>query len=216
MVPLPGPRIYKPSQISSLFTFQMLSPFLVSLLKTLPPHHPTYSHFLVLAFPYTGALRLIGPRASLPIDVQQGHPLLHMQLEPWVPPCVLFGWWFSPWELWGYWLVHIVVPPMGLQTPSAPWVLSSSSIGDLVLSPMVGREHPPLCLSVTGRASQETPIRLLSASTCWHPQYFLGLVTIYGMDPQVGQSLDSLSFSLCFTLCLCISSHGVLASFVST
>ena len=23
-----------------------------------------------------------------------------------------------------YWLVHIVVPPMGLQTPSAPWVLS--------------------------------------------------------------------------------------------
>jgi hypothetical protein len=32
---------------------------------------------------------------------QQGHPLLHTQLEPWVPPCVLFGWWFS---LWGYWL----------------------------------------------------------------------------------------------------------------
>jgi hypothetical protein len=24
----------------------------------------------------------------------------------------------------GYWLVHIVVPPMGLQTPSAPWILS--------------------------------------------------------------------------------------------
>jgi hypothetical protein len=23
-----------------------------------------------------------------------------------------------------YWLVHIVVPPRGLQTPSAPWVLS--------------------------------------------------------------------------------------------
>jgi hypothetical protein len=22
-----------------------------------------------------------------------------VQLEPWVPPCVLFGWWFSPWEL---------------------------------------------------------------------------------------------------------------------
>jgi hypothetical protein len=27
---------------------------------------------------------------------------------------VLGGWWFSPWELWGYWLVHIDVPPMGL------------------------------------------------------------------------------------------------------
>jgi hypothetical protein len=23
-----------------------------------------------------------------------------MQLEPWVSPCVFFGWWFSPWELW--------------------------------------------------------------------------------------------------------------------
>jgi hypothetical protein len=47
-----------------------------------------------------------------------------MWLEPWVPPCVLFGWWFSSWELWGYWLVLIVDPPMGLQTPSALWVPS--------------------------------------------------------------------------------------------
>jgi hypothetical protein len=54
----------------------------------------------------------------------QGHPLLHMQLEPWVPPSVLFGWWFSPWELLGVWSVDIVVLPMGLQTPSAPSVLS--------------------------------------------------------------------------------------------
>jgi hypothetical protein len=27
----------------------------------------------------------------------------------------------------GYWLVHIVVPPIGLQTPSVPWVLSLAS-----------------------------------------------------------------------------------------
>jgi hypothetical protein len=27
-------------------------------------------------------------------------------------------------ELWGYWLVHIVVPPIGLQIASAPWVIS--------------------------------------------------------------------------------------------
>jgi hypothetical protein len=47
-----------------------------------------------------------------------------MQLEPWVPPCVLLGWWFSIWELWGFWLVDIVVLPMGLETPSAPSVLS--------------------------------------------------------------------------------------------
>jgi hypothetical protein len=41
-------------------------------------------------------------------------------------------WWISPRELWGYWLVHIVGPPMGLQTPSAPWVLSlAPSLGTL-------------------------------------------------------------------------------------
>jgi hypothetical protein len=48
-----------------------------------------------------------GPRASPPTDDRLGHPLLHMQLEKWVPPCVFFGWWFSPRELWGDWLVHI-------------------------------------------------------------------------------------------------------------
>jgi hypothetical protein len=32
----------------------------------------------------------------------------------------------------GYWLVHIVVPPIGLQTPLAPWVLSLAlSLGAL-------------------------------------------------------------------------------------
>jgi hypothetical protein len=65
--------------------------------ERVPP--PTHSCLPTLAFPYTGALSFIGPRASPPIDAQQGHPLLHMQLEPWVSPCVLFSWWFSPWEL---------------------------------------------------------------------------------------------------------------------
>jgi hypothetical protein len=34
--------------------------------------------------------------------------------------------------------------------------------------------------------SEDSNIRLLSASTCWHLQYCLDLVTVYGMDPQVG------------------------------
>ena len=38
--------------------------------------------------------------------------------------CVLFGWWFSPWELWVVQLVDIVVLPMGLQTSSASLVLA--------------------------------------------------------------------------------------------
>jgi hypothetical protein len=48
-----------------------------------------------------------------------------------------------PWELWGYWLVNIVAPFMGLQTPSAPWVLSLS---------------PPLVTSA-------------SCGTCFHNNY---------------------------------------------
>jgi hypothetical protein len=43
-----------------------------------------------------------------------------------------FLWWFSPRELWGNWLSHIVVSPMMLQTPSAPWVLSlAPSLGTM-------------------------------------------------------------------------------------
>ena len=52
-------------------------------------------------------------------------------MNSWVPPWVPFCWWFIPWELWGYWLVflsssfvRVVVLPLGLQTPSAHWVLS--------------------------------------------------------------------------------------------
>jgi hypothetical protein len=45
------------------------------------------------------------PKAIPPIDVQQGHPLLLMGLEPWIPSCVLFGWWFTSWELWSRGLV---------------------------------------------------------------------------------------------------------------
>jgi hypothetical protein len=55
---------------------------------------------------------------SPPIDDILGHPMLQMQLEPGVTTCVSFDWWFSPSENWGYWIIHIVLPPMGLQTPS--------------------------------------------------------------------------------------------------
>jgi hypothetical protein len=70
----------------------MLSPFLVS------PHQPPgklpipFSHSLFtyslnpasLSWhsPPLGHQAFTGPKAFLPIDVQQGHPLLHMQLEP--------------------------------------------------------------------------------------------------------------------------------------
>jgi hypothetical protein len=60
-------------------------------------------------FPVLGHIILARPRTSPPNDGRLGHLLLHMQLET---------------QLWGYWLVHIVVPPIGLKAPSAPWVLS--------------------------------------------------------------------------------------------
>jgi hypothetical protein len=75
------------------------------------------------------------------IDARQGHPLLHKQLEPWVPLCVFFGWWFNLWELWGVWLVDIVVLPVGLQNPFSSFSpFSNSPVGVLVLSPMVDWE----------------------------------------------------------------------------
>jgi hypothetical protein len=123
------------------FTFQMLSQFMVphthrkTPVPSLPipitlhlwgcsPNHP----HTPASSPHSSTLghrAFTGPRVSPPIDSCLGHLLLHIQLEPWVPPYVLFGWWFSSWELWGvFWLVYIVVLPMGLQTPSTLLVLS--------------------------------------------------------------------------------------------
>jgi hypothetical protein len=94
-----------------------------------PTHH---SHSWPWHCPIMEHRTFMGLRASPHIDDRVGHLLVHKQLEPPVPPRVFFDWWFSPKEVWGYWLVHIDVPPMGLQTPSAPWVLSlAPSLGTL-------------------------------------------------------------------------------------
>jgi hypothetical protein len=53
--------------------------------------------------------------------------------EPWTGPCISFSRWFSPWKLWGFCLVDIVVLPMELQSPSAlstlPLTLPFGSLG---------------------------------------------------------------------------------------
>jgi hypothetical protein len=59
-----------------------------------------------------------GQRGSPPIALRQGHPLLHMYLEPWIPPWSLLGWWPSPWEHWVIWPADVLC--MGLQSPFAP------------------------------------------------------------------------------------------------
>jgi hypothetical protein len=61
---------------------------------TVVPHPSTHFHLPALAFSYTGASILPRTKDLYSNYVQQDHPLLHMQLEPWVPPCELLGWWF--------------------------------------------------------------------------------------------------------------------------
>jgi hypothetical protein len=118
----------------------MLSPFLVSpsnLIPLLPAHNPPTASSLSWQSPTLGHWAFTGPRASTPIDDSQGHPLLHMQLEPWVPPYVFFGWlvglvagisestgWFILLFLPSASWVLFITPPLG--TPcSGQWLAES-------------------------------------------------------------------------------------------
>ena len=133
-----------------------------------------------------------------------------MQLQPCVPPCVL---WFVVKSLGalGYCLVHSVVPSMGLQKPSALFFfLFSYSIGNPVLSTVVDWKYPPLCLSGTDRAPQETGISVSSQQTIVSIYSFLDLVTVHVIYPQVGQSLDHIPFSLCPTFFSVTTPIGIL------
>ena len=79
----------------------------------LPPPHI----FLPWHSPTLGHQAPSDPRASSPTDAQQAHPLPHMRPVPLVPPCVFFGWWFSPWELWGSGLLTLLLPPWSCKYP---------------------------------------------------------------------------------------------------
>ena len=105
------------------------------------------------------------------------------------------------------WPVDTVAPSMRLQPLSAPSVPSPTPpSGAPVLSPINGWLQAPASVFVRLWQSLlgDSHIRLPSASTSRHPQYYQGLVAVYGVDPQVGESLDGLSFNLCSTLCLYI------------
>ena len=110
-------------------------------------------------------------------------------------------------------MVDIVVLPMGLQTPSAPTVLSlTPPLGSSTQSKGWLQVSTSVLVRIRQSLSGDSYFRCLSANTSWHQQQCLGLVSAYGMDPQVGQSLDGFSFSLCSTFCLCISSHWYFVS----
>jgi hypothetical protein len=148
-----------------------------------------------------------GPRATPPTDVQQVHPLLHMRLEPWVPPCVLFGWWFSHWELWGIRTVDIVAPCMGLQTPSAPSVPSPTPPSGTPCS--VQRLTLSIYLCICQALVESLRRQLYQTHDTKH--FTVSTISIWFGDcirdgSPGGQSVDGLSFSLSSTLCLHISS----------
>jgi hypothetical protein len=75
---------------------------------------------------------------------------IHTWPEPWVPLCVLFGWWSSPRELQGVWQLTLLLPHGAANHLSSFSLFYNSSIGDPILSPMVGCKHPPLYLSEVG------------------------------------------------------------------
>ena len=116
--------------------------------------------------PVLGHIIFARPRASPPTDTWLGHLLLHMHL--WV---LVSSYCYSS--------CRVADPFSSLVT------FSSSSIGGPVFYAIDDCEHPLLYLPDTGISSQETVIRVLSAKSFWHMQYFLGLVVVYGMDPRV-------------------------------
>jgi hypothetical protein len=148
----------------------MLSPFLVS-----PPKTPYPLPLPLLTNP---PLLLLGP--GIPLHWGTEHPQVQGPLLPLMSNKVIFC------HICGqhHGLLHVyslvdgpvpgssVAPSMRLQTPSVPSVPSPTPPSGIPkLSPMVSCALPPLYLSGSGRASQETAvIRLLSASTSQHPQ----------------------------------------------
>ena len=72
-----------------------------------PPTLPHHSHFLVLAFPCIEADKVCTTNGPL-------FPLMASS-DKYAARDTSSG---------EYWVVHIVVPPIGLQIPLAPWLLS--------------------------------------------------------------------------------------------
>ena len=105
-----------------------------------------------------------------------------------------------------------MVPPIGLQTPLAPWVLSLAPPLGGVFHSIADCEHPLMCLPGTIIPSQETAISgtfqqnlagICNAVCVWR--------LIMGWIPE-RQSLGGLSFRLSSKLCLFNSFHGCFVS----
>jgi hypothetical protein len=174
----------------------MLSPFLVSPPKIpYPPSHlpllpnPDTPDSWPWSFPILWHRTFTGPRASPPTDDWLGHLLLHMQLEPWIPPCVFFGWWFSPRKFLGILISsHRSSYYQAANLFSSLGNSSSSFVGDPVLRPMYDYVHPLLYLSSTGKASQETDLSGSCQQALLLSSIVSGFAGCLWNGSQVGQS----------------------------
>jgi hypothetical protein len=130
------------------------SSFLLFLWACSPTHPPTPASLLV-HYPTLRHQAFTGPRASSPIDAWQA------------TFCYIYG--------WSHVSLHVYSLVGGLVSQSSSWLIllssyraanpfsssspfSNSSIGDPVISSMVGFENRLLYMSGSGRASQKTAI----------------------------------------------------------
>jgi hypothetical protein len=157
----------------------MLSPLWFPLCK--PPILSTFHPASMRVLPPTLLLPPHCPSISLCWGIKpsqiQGPPLPLMpdkqssatHLEPWAPSCVLFGWWFSPLELWVVWLVDIVVFPVGLQTSFSSFSLTlTSPLGSLAQSDGWLLASVSLLVRLWQNLSGDCQSRLLSARASCH------------------------------------------------
>jgi hypothetical protein len=100
-------------------------------------------------------------------------------------------------------LHRTIVLILGLQTPSALSVLSLTPTLETLCSDqwLASSIHLCICQALADplrRQLYQAPVSKHFLATT----IVSGFGTVYGMNPQVGQSLNVLSFSLCFILCL--------------
>jgi hypothetical protein len=164
--------------------------------------HPPTPTSLSWHFPSLGHWAFTKPRASPPTDAQQGH----LWLESWVAPCVLFGWWFSPWELWRVWLIDIVVLLMWLQTPSGPSVFFlTPPLGSLC---SVQWLTTSICLCICQALAEPLRRQQYQASVIKHflASTIVSAVGVCRWGGYLGGAVSGLSLSSYSTICLHISS----------
>ena len=91
MLPPPNPHWFPLKEFLSSSHLPLASKTWDRSKRVAPPaYHPTLVHEVST-----------GLGTSSPTESKQGSTLLHMCQGPWTSPCMLFGWWLSPWELPG-------------------------------------------------------------------------------------------------------------------